>query len=218
MKNKTHLLVFAGIVLIVGGLIVFGGERESVSQKNIQASTYEGLQDTMDTMNNKQEYTIVTFTTTLGSFDVELWNEKAPKTVENFLNLSESQFYDGVRFHRVIEGFMIQSGDPLSKDVNQTNRWGTGGPGYVFEDEIHTDNHNVSGTIAMANAGPGTNGSQFFINVHDNSYLDERHTVFGRVVSGYDIVEKISLVDTVPGVDRPIDDVIIESISISGSE
>jgi peptidylprolyl isomerase len=134
-------------------------------------------------------------------------------TVENFTKLAKSGFYDGVKFHRVIPGFMIQGGDPLTKDDSMILRWGTGGPGYQFDDEIHAKNRNDVGTISMANAGPDTNGSQFFINVGANNFLDAKHTVFGKVIAGMDVVLAISNVKTVPG-DRPVDAVIIESIEL----
>ena len=108
---------------------------------------------------------------------------------------------------------MIQAGDPLSKDDDMEDRWGTGGPGYQFEDEIHAENNNVIGTISMANAGPNTNGSQFFINTADNSFLDTKHTVFGKVVSGMETVTAIEGVETFPN-DRPVEPVIIQSITI----
>ena len=108
---------------------------------------------------------------------------------------------------------MIQGGDPNSKDNDWSND-GTGGPGYTFGDEIHSNNHNVIGTISMANAGPNTNGSQFFINTNDNNFLDAKHTVFGKVTEGMDIIGKIENIAT-DSSDRPVDDVIIESIKIA---
>lgn len=153
--------------------------------------------------------------TNFGEIKLELFISAAPETVENFIKLAESGFYDGTKFHRVIEGFMIQGGDPLSKNNALKNKWGTGGPGYTFSDEIHSNNRNAKGTIAMANAGPNTNGSQFFINTVDNNNLDAKHTVFGKVIKGINVVESIENVAT-EGPNRPIDDVIIESIKITG--
>jgi cyclophilin family peptidyl-prolyl cis-trans isomerase len=109
---------------------------------------------------------------------------------------------------------MIQAGDPLSKEDSMKDRWGTGGPDYAFEDEIHSNNKNVVGSIAMANAGPNTNGSQFFINTNDNNFLDTKHTVFGNVIEGIDIVNNIEEVAT-EGPDRPIENVVIETIKIT---
>jgi len=154
------------------------------------------------------------FNTNKGQFELELFSDLAPKTVENFTTLAGDGFYDAVKFHRVIEGFMVQAGDPLSKDEDMSDRWGTGGPGYTFEDEIHAENNNVIGTISMANAGPNTNGSQFFINTADNGFLDPKHTVFGKVTSGFEVVKEIEGVDIFPN-DRPIEPVIINSITIA---
>lgn len=152
--------------------------------------------------------------TNKGAIELELYSELAPNTVQNFVTLAESDFYNNVKFHRVIKGFMIQAGDPLTKDDSMTEMWGTGGPGYTFEDEIHEQNHNVAGTISMANAGPNTNGSQFFINTADNNFLDTKHTVFGKVVSGMDTVTAIENVATNPQNDRPLEPVVITSIEI----
>ena len=154
-----------------------------------------------------------TVTTNKGSFELELFADLAPNTVTNFVNLAEQGFYEGVKFHRVIAGFMIQGGDPLTKDDTKAAFWGTGGPGYQFDDEIHAENQNATGTISMANAGPNTNGSQFFINTADNDFLDTKHTVFGKVVSGMEVIKAIESVETGPG-DRPVEPVIIESIII----
>ena len=148
-----------------------------------------------------------------GDITLELLPEKAPKTVKNFVDLAEKGFYDGTKFHRVIKDFMIQGGDPLSKDDDKMELWGTGGPGYTFEDEIGPDNHNEKGTISMANAGPNTNGSQFFINTADNLYLDSKHTVFGKVVDGMNVVEEIQNSQTFPD-DKPVEPIIIENVEI----
>ena len=148
--------------------------------------------------------------TNFGDIGIELFETDAPKTVENFKKLVGEGFYDGIKFHRVIKGFMVQVGDPLTKDDTNPSVWGTGGPGYSFEDEIHANNSNMIGSIAMANSGPNTNGSQFFINVANNNFLDQKHTVFGKVVSGMEIVTQI---ENTPVGDRdvPVNAVIIES-------
>lgn len=151
--------------------------------------------------------------TNRGTIDLELFEETTPKTVGNFIKLAKEGFYNGVKFHRVIQGFMIQAGDPLSKEDSESHRWGTGGPGYMFEDEIGDTNGNYTGTIAMANAGPNTNGSQFFINVKDNNFLDPKHTVFGRVSNGMDVVHAIENVPVGPN-DRPVNPVVIESVDV----
>jgi peptidylprolyl isomerase len=154
-----------------------------------------------------------TLHTTKGDIVIELMENDAPKTVANFTKLVSEGYYDGTKFHRVIKDFMIQGGDPLTKDESMADRWGTGGPGYQFEDEIHANNRNNTGTISMANAGPNTNGSQFFINVADNNFLDGKHTVFGRVVAGMDVVKAIENTDTV-GPDRPVEAMVIDKVTL----
>jgi cyclophilin family peptidyl-prolyl cis-trans isomerase len=156
----------------------------------------------------------ITMHTSKGDITIELMEADAPNTVANFIKLARAGFYDGTKFHRVIKDFMIQGGDPLTKDDAQMARWGTGGPGYQFEDEIHMGNMNQPGTISMANAGPDTNGSQFFINTADNSFLDDKHTVFGKVTSGMEVVQAIESVETT-GQDRPLEAIVINSVSIA---
>ena len=150
--------------------------------------------------------------TNKGNIEITLDN-RVPNTVENFTKLASEDFYNGTKFHRVIKGFMIQGGDPLSKDDDMMDRWGTGGPGYSFDDEIHAENSNVIGSISMANSGPNTNGSQFFINTADNSFLNPKHTVFGNVTAGMDVVTAIENIETMPD-DKPTEAMIIESIEI----
>jgi peptidylprolyl isomerase len=162
---------------------------------------------------NGEKYMKATLHTNQGDITIEFLGNDAPNTVTNFVNLAKGGFYDGTKFHRVIAGFMIQGGDPLSKDETQQARWGTGGPGYKFEDEIHANNKNDSGTISMANAGPDTNGSQFFINVANNNFLDGKHTVFGRVTAGMDVVKKIENTKTGAS-DRPVSPMVINSITL----
>jgi peptidyl-prolyl cis-trans isomerase B (cyclophilin B) len=147
-----------------------------------------------------------TLHTNHGAILVELFDDDAPKTVENFTKLARDGFYDGVIFHRVIPDFMIQGGDPTGT--------GRGGPGYTFEDEPN-DHKVVRGALAMANAGPNTNGSQFFIvTTEAASWLDGKHTVFGRVTDGMDVVDAISDVDT-DASDRPRQDVVIERVELA---
>jgi peptidylprolyl isomerase len=155
-----------------------------------------------------------TFHTNKGQFTIELFEKEVPKTVENFSTLARKGFYDGVKFHRIIENFMIQGGDPLTKDDTKMSMWGTGGPGYTFADEIGPDNRNLIGTISMANAGPNTNGSQFFINTNDNTFLNPKHTVFGRVSDGMEVVHDIAST-AVDAHDRPTEPVIIEKITLA---
>ena len=147
----------------------------------------------------------VTLHTNHGPIAVELFDEDAPKTVENFLKLSRDNFYDGVVFHRIIKDFMIQGGDPEGT--------GTGGPGYTFEDEFNQ--HKVErGALAMANAGPNTNGSQFFIVTTEAApWLDGKHTVFGKVTAGMEAVDAIEGVET-DAQDRPAEPVVIERVEV----
>ena len=147
-----------------------------------------------------------TMHTTAGPIAVELFDEDAPKTVENFRKLSADGFYDGLSFHRVIPDFMIQGGCPQGT--------GTGGPGYTFEDEIN-DHKIVRGALAMANAGPNTNGSQFFIVTTEAApWLDGKHTVFGEVTGGMDVVDSIEATPTAAG-DRPVEPQVIERVELS---
>jgi cyclophilin family peptidyl-prolyl cis-trans isomerase len=146
------------------------------------------------------------FETSMGNFTIELFEQQAPKTVENFVKLAEKKFYDGVIFHRVIDGFMIQGGDPTGT--------GRGGPGYQFADEFHPQlKHSSEGILSMANAGPNTNGSQFFITLTATPHLDGKHAVFGKVVEGMDVVKKIGKTPTKAG-DRPVTDVVMKSVKI----
>lgn len=160
------------------------------------------------------------FETTLGNFKVKLYPEEAPKTVENFAGLAEGtiewtdtngkkekkKLYDGTVFHRVIKDFMIQGGDPAGN--------GTGGPGYTFKDEFNPKlRHSKAGLLSMANRGPGTNGSQFFVTLVPTPWLDDKHTIFGEVVEGKDVVNKIGTTKT-GAQDRPVEPVVVKSVKI----
>lgn len=165
-------------------------------------------------INNEQKIAMnAILHTNKGDIIIKFFPEQAPNTVKNFIKLAESKFYDGVKFHRVIKDFMIQGGDPLSKDDTHPELWGTGGPGYTFKDEISTNNKNLAGTVSMANAGPDTNGSQFFINTKDNNFLDGKHTVFGTVIGGVDVVKAIGSTPTGPN-DRPVEPILIQSVTL----
>lgn len=168
------------------------------------ASTTENT-NTPITQNKKMNQ--VTLQTNKGDIVVELSNDK-PNTTANFTKLVQSGFYDGVKFHRVIKGFMIQAGDPQSKDEELKSAWGTGGPGYKFADELTGRETYPQGTLAMANAGPNTNGSQFFIVSAANAPLPPSYTVFGKVVSGLDTVLSIENVAT-GAQDKPVENVTI---------
>ena len=165
--------------------------------------------------------TYAKFTTTEGNFTIRLFDQEAPRTVENFVGLAEGTkqwsdprtnqkvqkpYFDGTIFHRIIDGFMIQGGDPLGQ--------GIGGPGYNFEDEFHPKvRHNKAGILSMANRGPNTNGGQFFITLAPTPHLDDRHTVFGEVVEGMDVVSRIGKTRTGDR-DRPVTDIVVQSVTI----
>lgn len=181
---STQTLVRLGIVLLAVLFIVVLSQFYKTSRATEERLDNRILQQTTPMYKN------VTLHTSKGNIEIELFPEKAPKTVANFVALAQKQFYDGTKFHRVIKDFMIQGGDPISK-TNEVARYGTGGPGYSFEDEKNGE-HVVRGALAMANSGPNTNGSQFFIvTVKAAPWLDGVHTVFGKVTKGMDIVDAI---------------------------
>lgn len=190
---KTFLFVLILVVIIA--IIMFAANRAQITGSTPEASSDQ-----------------VTLQTNLGNITVELLAREAPKTVANFLKLAAGGFYDGTLFHRVIRGFMIQGGDPLTKSA--PTDWalhGTGGPGYAFADEPN-EIKLVRGVVAMANAGPNTNGSQFFIiTAPVTDWLQGKHTAFGRVTAGMDIVDKIEQVKVNEN-SHPLQDVKIEKI------
>ena len=149
---------------------------------------------------------IAHFDTNLGKFSIELFEDRAPITTKNFTDLVDKGFYEGVIFHRVIDGFMIQGGDPTGT--------GRGGPGYTIKDEFHPSaRHDAPGVLSMANAGPNTGGSQFFITLAATPWLDNKHAVFGKVVDGMDVVRTIGGTATARG-DKPLKDVVIQKITL----
>ena len=150
----------------------------------------------------------VTIETNHGTIEAELFADKAPRTAANFMELARKGFYDGVVFHRVIAGFMIQGGDPTGT--------GRGGPGYQIDDEFGPGlAHTQAGLFSMANAGPNTGGSQFFITLAATPWLDRKHAIFGRVTVGLEVVQAIGQVPTGPG-DKPVKDVVMQTVTISG--
>lgn len=161
--------------------------------------------------NTNMSNRIAVFDTNMGEFEIELFEDKAPNTTKNFIDLSEKGFYEGVIFHRVIDGFMIQGGDPTGT--------GMGGPGYTIEDEFRSDlRHESEGILSMANTGrPHTGGSQFFITLAATPWLDGHHTVFGKVIKGMEVVREIGSVKT-GFQDRPVHDVVINKITIKAAE
>lgn len=224
--GKWYMLGGLILILAAGGAWYYS-QRTSSMNTNEPAGETDTFGTTTDAMNvgtitgNENPTATATsgnphvvFSTSVGDIELELFANKAPKTVENFLKLTRQGFYNGTRFHRVIANFMIQGGDPLSKDDSARQRWGTGGPGYQFEDEFN-EVKLARGVLAMANAGPNTNGSQFFIvTAEATPWLDGHHTPFGRVVSGMDVVMNIGAVPTIPGVDRPVSDVFLKEVVI----
>lgn len=190
------------IVTILAGIFVLGSVI-NVNQQVVDENNIEDVESSED-IEMSNDNTLVTIKTSKGDIDVMLFDERAPITVNNFLSLADQNFYDDVIFHRIIEGFMIQGGDPTGT--------GTGGPGYQIEDEFHPElRHNSSGILSMANAGPNTGGSQFFITLDATPWLDDRHAVFGRVIDGMDVVNTLGSVDT-DSADRPLENIFIESI------
>lgn len=228
MSKKILIIVLA---LVAGGCYWFltsGGDKSLKSTDNLklnstdvssantsskQVVTEENSQKIINNANEDKKIMNAILHTNKGDITIEFDSINTPNTVANFVKLAKSGFYDGTKFHRVIKGFMNQGGDPLSKDDSMIARWGTGGPGYSFADEIGANNRNDIGTISMANSGPNTNGSQFFINVQSNNFLDPKHTVFGKVISGMDIVMLINSTPT-DSSDRPIDSIVIKGINL----
>ena len=220
------VILSAGYWLAVGNstsnnLLIFSEKKQSnlllgPSAQKPENKTLESAQEVDNKVitNKEENKKIMTaiLHTNKGNITIT-FNSSTPKTVENFITLTKNGFYDGTKFHRVIKGFMSQGGDPLSKNDSKKSSWGTGGPGYKFNDEITDTNSNDLGTIAMANAGPNTNGSQFFINAAANNFLDTKHTVFCKVTSGLDVALAINSVKT-DSEDKPIDSVILKSITL----
>jgi cyclophilin family peptidyl-prolyl cis-trans isomerase len=169
---------------------------------------------------------IAVVSTSMGSFEIELFGADAPKTVENFAGLAGKKFFDGMRVHRVVKGFVIQTGDDKSKDTTKMIEWGTGGKsiwGKEFADELNPSTPSykagyLRGTVAMANRGPNTNTSQFFVMLADNTSLPKAYTIFGKVVSGMDVVDKIGSAEIVPlggaSDGRPRTEILVESVTI----
>lgn len=223
-SSKNYIWISIGILILVGILIAIGITRTHIPESNDlplvidpTLQTNETPEQSLSENNTNEKAKIMQtaiLTTSMGDIVIKLDNENTPNTVANFTKLAGSGFYNETKFHRVIAGFMIQGGDPLSKQpFSMSNRWGTGGPGYEFADEIKPTNNNIRGTISMANAGPNTNGSQFFINVADNTYLNPKHTVFGTVTKGMDVVDAIANTKTKDG-DQPVVDVVVQKITI----
>jgi len=217
----ASLLIFC--IALVGGLAYWAGTPSpQVSTETINGPlTPEAVADIYEPIITNDMNAVAVFQTNVGEIEIELYEDVMPVTAGNFRKLIEEGFYDGIKFHRVISGFMIQGGDPITK-TDEVFRYGTGGPGYAIADEHIAGEQltNTRGSLSMANSGPNSGGSQFFINLVDNLFLDfdkepltSKHPVFGRVVGGMDVVDAISQVPTNER-DLPLTDVIIERATI----
>jgi len=231
MKKNNIIAVAAVLVgcgILIAGLgILFGPSTpaaNTLSEETIETPmlplTAEELAAYQVSMTNESN-PVAEFVTNLGTFELELFEDTMPVTAGNFIKLAEEGFYNGIQFHRVIDGFMIQGGDPITK-TDEVFRYGTGGPGYAIPDEHVAGEFltNVRGTISMANSGPNSGGSQFFINVADNTNLDfdkqplsSKHPVFGQIVKGMNVVDAIAKVE-VSDRDLPLEPVVIETLTI----
>jgi peptidyl-prolyl cis-trans isomerase B (cyclophilin B) len=203
MKTKVLFSLFSMIM----GIGMACAQNEKKEEKKPQTKPEE--KKSVNT--NAKEVAVIK--TTQGEMVVEFWPEVAPKTVENFKKLASKGFYDGTAFHRVIKGFMIQGGDPLTKDASAEARWGTGDPGYKIKAEFNDKSH-VRGVLSMARSqDPDSAGSQFFICHGNPSFLDHQYTAFGKLIKGDDVLEKIATTKTHPP-DRPDTRMGVESIKI----
>lgn len=202
MRKKLLLCVMLAISL---NLLFIVGCSGSTAEQGNKADNQKEIKQTMDKKNS-----IAVFETSKGTFKIELFEDKAPKTTKNFIDLANKGFYNNLIFHRVIDGFMIQGGDPKGT--------GMGGPGYEIPDEFSPDlKHSGPGILSMANAGPNTGGSQFFITLAATPWLDNHHSVFGKVVEGMDVVNAIGKVKT-GAQDRPVEPVIMNKVTIEAGK
>jgi peptidylprolyl isomerase len=230
--TKSNIIAVVGVLvgcaILVAGLAAILGPSspasnslsEETANQPMLPLTAEELAAYQVSMTNESN-PVAEFVTNLGTFELELFEDTMPITAGNFIKLAEEGFYNGIQFHRVIDGFMIQGGDPITK-TDEVFRYGTGGPGYAIPDEHVAGEFltNLRGTISMANSGPNSGGSQFFINVADNTNLDfdkqplsSKHPVFGRIVKGMNVVDAIAKVE-VSDRDLPLEAVVIESLNI----
>ncbi len=230
MDKDTQItyITIAVLIFILGGVAYFLQDDSTPVEKAsdvaitapakkakavVATTTQITTNNSTSTMQPSEKIIRATITTNKGVIEVS-FSTNTPLTVKNFVTLAQSKFYEGVRFHRVIKDFMIQTGDPLSKDIANKAIWGTGGPGYKFQDELTGSEQYPLGTLAMANAGPNTNGSQFFIVTANPGYpLPPSYTVFGKVTKGIEVAMKIQHVKTGEQ-NRPLEDVIIEKVEV----
>jgi len=217
MNKKIWIIVVALLVIAGVCVYIYSKNNDAVEKSPVENTPVSVNQPVIEQSpapltelkTNENVMPTVKITTNKGEIVIELFKDDAPKTVENFLNLVQKNFYDGVIFHRVISGFMIQGGDPTGT--------GSGGPGYKFEDELNASTPSyqrgyLRGTVAMANSGPNSNGSQFFI-MHADYPLPNLYTIFGRVVTGLETVDAIAAEKTDSG-DRPLSKVVIEKVEV----
>lgn len=226
-EARPIIIIFTISAVLIGGISwwLAGDRTAEVAVDNEVNTLNEPLQaqqlEAYDVDMTNKDNPVAVFETNKGTIEIELFEDNMPITAGNFAKLVDEGFYDGIKFHRVIEGFMIQGGDPITK-TDEVLRYGTGGPGYSIPDEHISGKYltNVRGTISMANSGPESGGSQFFINLADNVNLDfdkpplsSKHPVFGRVLEGMDVVDDIAQVETNIS-DLPLDSVVIEKATI----
>jgi peptidyl-prolyl cis-trans isomerase A (cyclophilin A) len=212
MDNKYHFILAIAVLFAVIGSGIYYSQNKTAGNTAMEKTSQtppktEPIQQ--QAINNTKNMNTITLETSMGNIVFETYNNDAPKTVENFITLAKKGFYDGIIFHRVIDGFMIQGGDPTGT--------GTGGPGYSFADELNpnTDSYKAGykkGVVAMANAGPNTNGSQFFIMLEDYP-LPNSYSIFGKVVSGQETVDAIGKVKTGAN-DKPVTPVVIKKVTV----
>jgi cyclophilin family peptidyl-prolyl cis-trans isomerase len=198
---------YSFVYLIIILLII--GCKDSNSLNNREQNQLTQERGTMDSTKTNDSVAVAVFKTNMGSFEIELYSNKTPRTVENFTGLVEKGYYNGIIFHRVIDGFMIQGGDPTGTGRGGQSLWGK-----PFKDEFDPSlRHDSPGVLSMANAGPNTNGSQFFITLAATPWLDGKHSVFGKVIQGFDVVAEIGKVQTGAN-DKPAKDIIMEEVRI----
>lgn len=225
------LILLAFCAALIGGIVwlMNGGGQAAVeltnSEERLPAPLVADELAAYDVDMSNKKNPVAVLETNMGTIEIELYENLMPITAGNFAKLVDEGYYDGIKFHRVIEGFMIQGGDPITK-TDQVLRYGTGGPGYTIPDEYiaHELLTNVRGTISMANSGPESGGSQFFINLVDNQNLDfnrpplsSKHPVFGRVIDGMDVVDKIGRTEVSQNA-LPLEDIVIEKATIVREE
>jgi cyclophilin family peptidyl-prolyl cis-trans isomerase len=231
-ETKITYIVIAVLIIFLGGVALVLQPTSALPEEKVVSATttkkiIQPLTTTASTttttststasttkpMEEQKTFSTATITTSKGVIEIAFLST-TPNTVKNFGTLATSKFYNGVRFHRVIKDFMIQTGDPFSKDPSKVSMWGKGDPGYKFNDELTGSEQYPLGTVAMANSGPNTNGSQFFIvTANPGAGLPPRYTVFGKVTKGIDVALAIQEVKTTGDpLDRPLEDIVIEKV------